>query len=100
MIGSQTKVLEAMACGTPVVSTLAGNYGIGAQDGEHMYVTDDREVFAARVVSLLRGERWKELSVKGRQFVVENYTWDASARRLEKMIEILSAARRTKETNE
>lgn len=91
-IGTQTKILEALACATPVVTTSAGNHGIGASSGEHLYVADDPSEFAGRVVELLRGEKWQELSQKGRQFVQDNFTWSQSALKLERILEQLSAA--------
>src|SRR5579871_6460718 len=64
-IGTQTKILEALACATPVVTTSAGNHGIGASTGEHLYVADKPVEFANRVIELLRGERWCALSQNG-----------------------------------
>ncbi len=92
-IGTQTKVLEAMACGTPVVTSAAGNHGIGGVSGEHLYVADDPSQFADRVVALLRGERWEELSRNGRRFVVGNFSWEASTAKLEGIMEHLVDAR-------
>jgi len=88
-IGTQTKILEALACGTPVVTSSAGNHGIGATSGEHLYVADDPIEFADRIVVLLRGERWTELSQKGRRFVEDNFTWEKSVEKLEQILEQL-----------
>jgi glycosyltransferase involved in cell wall biosynthesis len=38
-------------------------------------------------VSLLRREEWQQFSQRGRQFVVENFTWEQSAARLESIME-------------
>ncbi len=84
-VGTQTKVLEALAMGTPVVTTTAGNYGVGAVSGEHLYVADSVSEFAERVVALLRGEKWAELSKNGRRFVVENFTWEKSMTKIERV---------------
>jgi glycosyltransferase involved in cell wall biosynthesis len=54
-VGVQTKILEALTFGTPVVTTSAGNSGIAGRSGEEMWVEDDPRNFAFRVVSLLRG---------------------------------------------
>jgi len=88
-IGTQTKVLEALACGAPVVTTSAGNYGIGATSGKHLYVADDPAEFADKVVALLKGERWFELSESGRCFVENNFTWAKSALKLEQILKQL-----------
>lgn len=90
-IGTQTKILEALACATPVVTTSAGNHGIGASAGEHLYVADDPVEFANRVVELLKGNRWRELSQNGRRFVEENFTWSRSVLKLEQILEQLAA---------
>lgn len=96
-IGTQTKVLEALACGTPVVTTSAGNHGIGGEPGEHLYVADDPHEFAERIVSLLQRKRWNDLSENGRRLVVQNFTWERSVAKLEKILEELVLARATRE---
>lgn len=85
-VGTQTKVLEAMSCGTPVVTTSAGNHGVAAVTGRDLHVADDAESFANKVVSLLRGEQWSELSANGRKYVVDNFSWPTSVGRLERII--------------
>ncbi len=86
-IGTQTKVLEAMACGTPVVTTSAGNHGVAATSGEHLQVVDDPALFADRVVDLLNAAKWEMFSRQGRQYVVRNFSWEKSAAKLEKLME-------------
>jgi glycosyltransferase involved in cell wall biosynthesis len=86
-VGTQTKVLEAMACGTPVVTTSAGNNGIGATSGQHLWVADEPEHIAAQVVSLLRHKNWDAFSETGREFVVQHFAWEHSAARLEEIIQ-------------
>jgi glycosyltransferase involved in cell wall biosynthesis len=85
-IGVQTKVLEAMACGTPVVSTSAGNSGIQAVSGKGLYVADSPPEFSARVVSLLKGENWDEMSASARRFVLDHFSWRKSVGKMEKLI--------------
>jgi polysaccharide biosynthesis protein PslH len=81
-VGTQTKVLEAMACGTPVVTTSAGNNGIAAQSGK-----DNSIEMAQRILSLLQKNNWEAMSTSGRNFVVQNFAWEQSTSRLEKCIE-------------
>ncbi len=86
-VGTQTKVLEAMACGTPVVTTLAGNNGIAAQSGKELWVADAPDEMAERTISLLHRDNWQAMSASGRKFVVQNFAWEQSASRLEQCIE-------------
>jgi glycosyltransferase involved in cell wall biosynthesis len=93
-IGVQTKVLEAFAVGTPVVTTSAGNSGIGAVSGKHLWVADDAAQFARRVVELLRGDGWSGMSEGGRRLAAE-LTWQRSADALERYLaEAMSGSRR------
>ena len=86
VIGAQTKILEALACGTPVVTTSAGNHGIEAVSGEHLYVADDAAEFAERIISLLKGERWLDLSRAGRRLVHERFSVDRAGLALESVL--------------
>jgi len=82
-IGVQTKILESLSLGTPVVTTGAGNRGIGATAGRHLHVEDDVERFAKKVCELFRGENWENLSAEGRRFAAEHFSWEESARQLD-----------------
>ena len=85
-IGVQTKILEALSNGTPVVTTTAGNSGIGGVSGKHLWVEDGASGFAERICSLLRGEEWDILSREGRRFVSEQYSWQQSVVALEQQL--------------
>lgn len=89
-IGVQTKILESLSFGTPVVTTIAGNRGIGATSGIHLYATDDAEQFAEKVCELLRGVNWPFFSANGLQFVTDHFSWEGSARQLETHLSTLS----------
>ena len=88
-VGVQTKILEALSWGTPVVTTSAGNSGIGGVSGSQLWVEDEPKQFAQRVVELLQGDRWINLSEEGRKFVVEYFSWEDSAVQLDQHIESL-----------
>jgi glycosyltransferase involved in cell wall biosynthesis len=92
-IGVQTKILEALSWGTPVVTTSAGNSGIGGLAGGELWVEDDPSLFAGRVVELLRGKNWDALSKGGRQLASERFSWENSASELEQHIMSIHAAR-------
>lgn len=86
-IGVQTKILEALSWGTPVVTTSAGNRGVAGMSGTHLWVEDDVELLAKRVCNLLEGKDWQHISESGRRFVTERFTWRDSAAQLEHYIE-------------
>ena len=88
-IGVQTKLLEALSLGTPVVTTNAGNSGIGGESGIHLWAEDSPHQFALRVISLLNGHYWEKLSTEGRKLVRERFTWETNVAEFEHYLESL-----------
>lgn len=82
--GIQNKILEAMACGLPVVTTSYGNAGIGAVDGKHLLIADDPLTFA-RHLRLLLGDapRRHTLGQQARQLAETSFSWAIRTHRLE-----------------
>ncbi|MEJ2696152.1 MAG: glycosyltransferase family 4 protein [Candidatus Sulfobium sp.] len=73
--GIIVKILDAMAAGTPVVTTSYGNEGIGAVPGRDLLVADGHEAFAAAVSRLLMDAEFAaEIGANGRAFVRRNYS--------------------------
>jgi polysaccharide biosynthesis protein PslH len=86
--GIQNKVLEAMACGTPVVSTPMAVSAINVRAGKDLLVAQDPEDFARDVLCLLDDSNLREqIGEAGRFFVQENHDWSAIAGRLETIYE-------------
>jgi len=82
--GTRLKILEAMAAGSPVVSTSIGAEGLDIADDENIVLADRPELFADEVVRLLRNsERRDRLRANGRRLVEQRYDWRAIAPRLE-----------------
>jgi len=88
-IGVQTKILETLSWGTPVVTTSPGNSGIGGRSGCELWVEDEPNKFASRVVELLRGEGWNRLSEEGRKLVEKQFSFESSTEQLNKYIKLL-----------
>src|SRR5215813_271134 len=67
--GTRFKILEAGACGIPVVSTTLGAEGLSVQDGEHVLIADSAPQFAKCAIDILTqpalgvslGQRLQEL---------------------------------------
>ena len=64
--GLQNKVLEAMAVGTPVVTTPQVVAALAARDGEHLLVGSTAEELAAAAAALLASRRAHETSPEQR----------------------------------
>lgn len=54
--GTRFKILEAAACGVPIVSTILGAEGLPVVHGEHVLLADEAEPFAAAVVELIQNK--------------------------------------------
>jgi glycosyltransferase involved in cell wall biosynthesis len=64
--GTKRKLIQALAVGTPTVSTSIGTEGLGVADGEHVLVADDAPAFAAAIERLLTDEGlWDRLRLSG-----------------------------------
>jgi polysaccharide biosynthesis protein PslH len=86
--GTRLKILEAMALGTPVVSTCKGIEGLDVVDGEHVLVADEPEHFAACTVELLRTPALrKRLVENARALVEQQYDWEPIGRRFVTLVE-------------
>lgn len=81
--GSRVKLIEALALGTPVVTTRVGVEGLGFQHGAHLRVADEPAPFAATVLDLLSspGEA-AALGERGRVHAWARYRWSELAAKL------------------
>ncbi len=85
--GTRLKILEAMALGTPVVSTSKGAEGLQVTPGKDILISDDPGDFARTLVRLFEDEGLRrKLSAAGRRLVEEKYSWEMCVRRLEQLL--------------
>jgi polysaccharide biosynthesis protein PslH len=82
--GTSYKILEAMSCGTPVVTMPMSAEAIGAGDGESIAVGKTEQELAEKVVRVLSDQDfYKKLAINGRKLIEERYTWKKIANDLE-----------------
>ncbi len=83
--GIQNKVLEAMAMGRKIVATPQAIEGIKTSN-QQVFIEEKAEKFSRQVVTCLNDSQTPLFIVDNRNFVAENFSWDASLERLKAMI--------------
>ncbi len=95
--GLQNKVLEGMATGLPMVITPVANEGIQAPHPDTVFVADEPDSFAQRVVELLQSaDERRRMGAAARAFIVKNWSWEKHFGDLEQMVGELILERKSK----
>ena len=82
--GMQFKILEAMACGLPVVTTTLGLGSITARLSDEILVADDDKTFSEVVIQLLRNPLLSQtIGERARDFVIRKHSWAAAGAQIE-----------------
>jgi len=82
--GSQYKILESMAVGTPVITTKLGLSGLDVERDTDLLVADDSSSLAEKAIELLHNEKnYNNLAVSGRKQIEEKYDWSKIAKTLD-----------------
>ncbi|KNZ34097.1 MAG: hypothetical protein AD742_01325 [Methylibium sp. NZG] len=84
--GTRIKIFEAMAMGIPVVSSTIGAEGLPVEDGLNIFVADDPETFAQRVVALLQDpSKARSMGSAGKLMVSESFSWRSAVGQFDQM---------------
>jgi glycosyltransferase involved in cell wall biosynthesis len=93
-VGIQNKILEAMACGTPVVTSARAVGALAARPGRDIVVANTAEAFGVTILDLLANPaRRLQVGRAGQAYVTAHHDWDRAADRLTKIYEQQVAAR-------
>jgi polysaccharide biosynthesis protein PslH len=91
--GTRIKICEAMAAGTPVVSTTIGAEGLELNPGQDICIADDPTDFAAQCLDLLENnERRSRMAAAARELVATRCSWEQVVRCFERVLETAPAA--------
>jgi glycosyltransferase involved in cell wall biosynthesis len=82
--GIQNKVLEAMACATPVIASSLAVSALETAPGKDLLVADSPEEWGKAILELLASpEKRREIGEAGRQYVEEHHRWGKIVKDLE-----------------
>jgi glycosyltransferase involved in cell wall biosynthesis len=85
--GTRLKILEAMALGTPVISTSKGAEGLEVAHEKNVLIADNPNDFAQAVLRVLKDKTLRvKLSANGRRLVEERYSWEMCTSQLEQLL--------------
>ncbi len=85
--GTSYKILESMACGVPVITTLLGN-AINAKENEEIVIAKDANEFVLKIKKLL-GDKdfYSNISLNARKLVEEKFNWEKISQDLNSVYE-------------
>ncbi|MCX7791540.1 MAG: glycosyltransferase family 4 protein [Chloroflexaceae bacterium] len=93
--GTRLKILEALALGTPVISTSKGAEGLDLVPGRDLLIADTPAAFAETTVRLLtHPEERARLSAHGRRAVAERYDWRTIGARFVALVETVATQKK------
>ena len=85
--GMQTKILEAMAYGIPVVSSRASLLGIGATEEQEALQADESYEFVKQLSRVLSNDPLAQrLRGNAREFINDKFNWEKNLGLLEELL--------------
>lgn len=89
--GIQNKLLEAMACGCPVVTSPTGNQGIHALNGRDAFIANNNKEFIDYSVKLLKDKDLADtISQNCRKLIEETHSWELVYRQMDDILSELT----------
>ena len=84
--GMRVRILECFARGVPVITTTIGAEGIDVADGQNIFIEDEEEKFAQRIVEVLATEPLRsKVVLNAKNLVMEKYDWSVVLKELERV---------------
>ena len=85
--GLQNKLLEAMSCEIPSISSSLANNALQAEHHKEIMIANNDQEYADCILKLLSDETLaKKLATNGREYILENFRWEKCNEELEKVL--------------
>jgi glycosyltransferase involved in cell wall biosynthesis len=85
--GVQNKVLQAMSCAIPVVTTSLGAEGIATEHNKNIIIADSNESFTYACLLLAKDAQARiDIGSRAHQTITDNYSWTSMLRPLQQAI--------------
>lgn len=91
--GTRFKILEAAACGVPIVSTVLGAEGLPVIDRQHLMIADGADEFAGAIIEIITNRSMAQgLAANSRELVRRGYSVDHLEEEARRILEHLGHA--------
>mgnify|MGYP001007709241 CR=1 FL=1 len=88
--GIQNKLLEAMSCGVPVITTKIGNQGINGIHRESIMLGETDVELAKLALEVMDNKELSDkLSKNARELIVQTHSWELINKDLDKLLELV-----------
>ncbi|MFN8318280.1 MAG: glycosyltransferase [Saprospiraceae bacterium] len=86
--GQQNKIMEAMACGVPVICSSEVAKGVGAIHLEHLLIANTAVEFVEAITQLKHDEDLRlKISQQALEYVKNHFSWEKSVQILDKLLD-------------
>lgn len=83
--GVQTKILEAFACGTPVIASKAAANGLFCKNNLDIKIYDNTHQLVEYIFWLFEKKNWEKISSNARKYVKNNHKWSSVFSRIKEL---------------